>query len=96
MEKFSYERCMKKIPNRFELVVVASKRAEQLLRGSRPRVDADHNPARTALREISEGKLLKHETDRVYRVEMTEIPEAEKETAEPEEAEEEEVILATA
>jgi hypothetical protein len=39
---------------------------------------------------------LKNDADRGYRVEMTEIPEAEKETAEAEEAEEEEVILATA
>jgi DNA-directed RNA polymerase subunit omega len=96
MEKFSYERCLKKIPSRFELVVVASKRAEQLLKGSKPRVESDHNPARTALREIGDGKLLKDGTERVYRVEMTEIPEAEKETAEAEEEEQEEEVLATA
>lgn len=96
MEKFSYERCLKVIPSRFELVVVASKRAEQLLRGSRPRVDADHNPARTALREISQGKLLRNESDRGYHVETIDVPEAEKETAEAEESEDDAVILASA
>ena len=68
MEKFSYDKCLIKIPSRFELVVVASKRAEQLLRGSRPRVVMPHNPARTALREICEGKMERNEEGRSYSV----------------------------
>ncbi len=76
MEKFSYDKCLKMIPSRFELVVVASKRAEQLLRGSRPRVLAAHNPARTALREICEGKLEKAEEARNYNVLVSEADRA--------------------
>ncbi|MCZ6670966.1 MAG: DNA-directed RNA polymerase subunit omega [Acidobacteria bacterium] len=70
MPKFSFEECLKRIPSRFELVIIASKRASQILRGSLPRLkkDSRHNPARTALREICFGKVLKNGDDRVYRM----------------------------
>ena len=97
MEKFSYDKCLEKIPSRFELVVVASKRADQLLRGSRPRVLTPHNPARTALREICEGKLEKTEETRSYNVLVSDADRAaqeaerlERERARQEEEEKEE------
>ena len=73
MQKFSFENCLKQIPSRFELVIIASKRAGQLLRGSRPRLrkDSRHNPARTALREICFGKVLKNGDDRAYRMSVS-------------------------
>ena len=70
MQKFSFENCLKRIPSRFELVIIASKRACQLLRGSLPRLknDSRHNPARTALREICFGMVQKNGDDKAYRV----------------------------
>ena len=76
MERFSFDRCLIRIPSRFELVVVASKRAEQLLRGSRPRVVTPHNPARTALREICEGKLERNDEANSYSVLVSEADRA--------------------
>ncbi len=71
MAKLSFQKCLQQIPSRYELVVVASKRAEQLLKGSRPRIDdAHHNPARTALMEISDGRIEKNGSSRSYRVSL--------------------------
>ncbi len=73
MARLSFQKCLEQIPCRYELVVVASKRAEQLLKGSRPRIpDPHHNPARTALMEISEGKLEKNSDSRSYKVSIPE------------------------
>jgi DNA-directed RNA polymerase subunit K/omega len=43
--------------SRFEFVVMASRRAHQLLEGCRPKVDGDHKPARLAQREVKSGAL---------------------------------------
>ncbi|MBI4161522.1 MAG: DNA-directed RNA polymerase subunit omega [Acidobacteria bacterium] len=83
MPKFSFENCARQVPSRFELVVIASKRAQQIIRGSRPRVEEHHNPARTALREISAGKILKNGESRSYHVSPAEPP-APAVTADPE------------
>ena len=73
MARLSFQKCLEQIPCRYELVVVASKRAEQLLKGSRPRIpDPHHNPARTALMEISDGKLEKNGDSRSYKVSVPE------------------------
>ena len=73
MARLSFEKCLQRIPCRYELVVVASKRAEQLLKGSRPRIsDPHHNPARTALMEISAGQLEKNGGSGSYKVSIPE------------------------
>lgn len=54
----SNDDCVKKIPNRFELVLVAAQRAKELAYGSRPKtasVGAGH--CVTALNEIEEGHI---------------------------------------
>jgi DNA-directed RNA polymerase omega subunit len=43
--------------SRFELVVMASARARQLLEGCRPRVEGAHKTARIAQREVKSGAL---------------------------------------
>jgi len=48
-----------RIPNRFQLVVVAARRAKDLLQGSRPLAKSDNKEVVTALREIAEGKVWK-------------------------------------
>ncbi|MEA2626220.1 MAG: DNA-directed polymerase subunit omega [Candidatus Binatota bacterium] len=56
MARITVEDCLEKIPNRFELVLLAAKRAKQLLKGARPLVDSDNKEIVTSLREIAAGK----------------------------------------
>ncbi|MGH7897163.1 MAG: DNA-directed RNA polymerase subunit omega, partial [Candidatus Binatia bacterium] len=42
MARITVQDCLDKIPNRFELVLLASKRAKQLLKGARPLVETDN------------------------------------------------------
>jgi DNA-directed RNA polymerase subunit omega len=56
MARITVEDCLEKIPNRFELVLLASKRAKQLLKGSRPLVETDNKDIVTSLREIAAAK----------------------------------------
>jgi DNA-directed RNA polymerase omega subunit len=44
-----------KLPNAFEFVTVASRRAQQLQRGCAPRVEGGQKPARLAEREVRAG-----------------------------------------
>ena len=57
MARITVEDCLEKIPNRFELVLLSSKRAKQLLKGSRPLVETDNKDIVTSLREIADGKV---------------------------------------
>lgn len=57
MARITVEDCLEKVPNRFELVLVAARRAKQLLKGARPLVDSDNKEVVTALREIGAGKV---------------------------------------
>ncbi len=56
MARVTVEDCLKNVKNRFELVIIAAKRARQLMRGKEPRVEWDNDKATVvALREIAEG-----------------------------------------
>ena len=57
MARITVEDCLKQIPNRFELVLLGSRRAKQLLKGARPLVETDNKEVVTALREVAEGKV---------------------------------------
>jgi len=59
MARVTVEDCLEKIPNRFELIMVASKRARQLLTtGEAPTVPWDNDKATVvALREIAAGTV---------------------------------------
>ena len=59
MARITVEDCLARIPNRFQLVVVAARRAKDLLRGSRPLVKSDNKEVVTALREVADGKVWK-------------------------------------
>lgn len=55
MARVTVEDCIDKIPNRFDLVMMASQRARQISGGAIPNVDRDGDKAPViALREISE------------------------------------------
>nr|VFJ48149.1 MAG: DNA-directed RNA polymerase, omega subunit [Candidatus Kentron sp. DK]VFJ53126.1 MAG: DNA-directed RNA polymerase, omega subunit [Candidatus Kentron sp. DK] len=59
MARITVEDCLEKTANRFELVLLASKRARQLARGALPLVDEeDDKPTVLALREIAAGKIF--------------------------------------
>ena len=55
MARVTVEDCVDKVPNRFDLVMLASHRAREITAGSAPTVDRDNdkNPV-VALREIAE------------------------------------------
>ena len=55
MARITVEDCLKKIPNRFELVLCATYRARMLNQGHTPKVTGKNKPSVTALREIAEG-----------------------------------------
>jgi DNA-directed RNA polymerase subunit omega len=56
MARVTVEDCLKNVKNRFELVLIASKRARQLMRGKEPMVPWDNDKATVvALREIAAG-----------------------------------------
>jgi DNA-directed RNA polymerase subunit omega len=58
MARVTVEDCLDKVDNRFQLILVASKRARQIAQGAEARVDpADDKPTVIALREIAEGKV---------------------------------------
>ncbi len=53
MARITVEDCLAVIPNRFELALVAVKRAKMLLSGAKPLVETDNKEVVTALREIA-------------------------------------------
>jgi DNA-directed RNA polymerase subunit omega len=58
MARLTVEDCMDNVDNRYDLVILASKRARQLALGSDPLVPEDGDkPTVIALREIAEGKV---------------------------------------
>ncbi|MGB9698307.1 MAG: DNA-directed RNA polymerase subunit omega [Thermodesulfobacteriota bacterium] len=57
MARITVEDCLRRVPNRFILVLMAAARTKQLLKGSKPRVQADNKEVVLALREIAAGKV---------------------------------------
>ncbi len=63
MARVTVEDCVDKVPNRFELVLIATHRARMLASGAPPTVDVDNdkNPV-IALREIAERTISPADT----------------------------------
>ncbi|MCB1606937.1 MAG: DNA-directed RNA polymerase subunit omega [Xanthomonadales bacterium] len=77
MARITVEDCLQEVENRFELVLMASKRARQLAKGAEPLVMVDEDkPTVLALREIADGKV-NHEL-------LAEVERREREAAERE------------
>jgi DNA-directed RNA polymerase subunit omega len=56
MARITVEDCVANIPNKFQLVLVAAKRARQLANGAEPMVAWENDkPTVVALREVAEG-----------------------------------------
>ena len=72
MARVTVEDCLNRVPNRFALVHLATKRTKQLMKGSKPQVEAPNNKdAVIALREIAEGKVRLPDGWTVEHVEVT-------------------------
>ncbi|MCI5850525.1 MAG: DNA-directed RNA polymerase subunit omega [Sutterellaceae bacterium] len=67
MARVTVEDCLKKIPNRFELVLCGAYRARQIAQGYAPKVDAKDKPTVVALREIAEGATGREMLEKVPR-----------------------------
>lgn len=58
MARLTVEDCLPFVDNRFQLVLVAAKRARQIAMGGQPLVPIENDkPTVLALREIAEGKI---------------------------------------
>ena len=57
MARITVEDCLKKIPNRFQMVLVAAYRARQLSQGYAPKIDAKDKPGVIALIVIADGLI---------------------------------------
>jgi DNA-directed RNA polymerase subunit omega len=60
MARITVEDCLEVVDNRFELVMMAAKRARQLANGVEPQIDnseANDKPTVLALREIAAGRI---------------------------------------
>jgi len=65
MARVTVEDCIRKVPNRFDLVLLSAQRARQISAGAPLTIerDNDKNPV-VALREIAEGTVLLHDLER--------------------------------
>jgi len=60
MARVTIEDCLGNVDNRFQLVLVATKRARQILLGGQPMVEEDNDkPTVLALREIAAGHVTR-------------------------------------
>ena len=58
MARITVEDCVSQVNNRFELVLLATKRARQIARGATPLLEEENDkPTVLALREIAEGRV---------------------------------------
>ena len=63
MARITVEDCLERVTNRFKLVMLASLRTKQLLKGAKPLVDSDNREIVLALREIAAGKVKEASQD---------------------------------
>ena len=57
MARITVEDCLKKVESRFELVILAARRAKMIVKGAKPLVETDNRSIVTALREVAAGKV---------------------------------------
>ncbi|OOR89426.1 DNA-directed RNA polymerase subunit omega [Moraxella caviae] len=76
MARVTIEDCLQNVDNRFELILVASRRARQLAKGSvEPTVTVENDkPTVLALREIAAGNVTKDILDEPEEVFVKSVP----------------------
>ena len=66
MARVTVEDCLPSVDNRFDLVLIASRRARQIAQGAHPLVDVDNDkPTVVALREIAAGLMNQEILDEI-------------------------------
>ena len=64
MARITVEDCLEHVENRFDLVLLAARRARQIAQGSEPLVPAENDkPTVLALREIAENLITESSMD---------------------------------
>jgi DNA-directed RNA polymerase subunit omega len=58
MARITVEDCLKRVDSRFELVILAARRAKMLMKGAKPLAESTNRPIVTALREVAAGKVI--------------------------------------
>jgi len=71
MARITVEDCLKRVESRFELVMLASRRAKMLLKGAPPLAESDNKPIVISLREVASGKVTFVRTKRPNELEST-------------------------
>ena len=57
MARITVEDCLRRVESRFELVMLAARRAKMIMKGAKPLIEADNRPIVMALREVAAGKV---------------------------------------
>ncbi|MFB3091242.1 MAG: DNA-directed RNA polymerase subunit omega [Gammaproteobacteria bacterium] len=71
MARLTIEDCLTQIDNRYDLVLLASKRARQITLGRDTLVDEDNDkPTVIALREIAEGLITTDNIDTIGKIDL--------------------------
>ncbi len=65
MARITVEDCLKKVDNRFALVMVGVKRSKQLYAGADPLVECDNREIITSLREVAAGQVKSKEPEEI-------------------------------
>lgn len=74
MARLTVEDCLKIMDNRYDLVLLASKRARQLYMGAEPLVDEENDKSTViALREIAEGLITHENIDKIGKYNPDEV-----------------------
>lgn len=73
MARITVEDCIHNVDNRFELVLMATRRARQIANGAEPMLEWENDkPTVVALREIAEGKINARNLAELEAAEMVE------------------------
>ena len=74
MARLTVEDCLKRLDNRYDLVILASKRTRQLTLGSDPLVEhVNDKPTVIALREIAAGLITHENIDQIGKYNPDEV-----------------------
>jgi DNA-directed RNA polymerase subunit omega len=66
MARLTIEDCLENLDSRYDLVILATKRARQIALGAEPMVEEDNDkPTVIALREIAEGLITSENIDTI-------------------------------
>lgn len=74
MARLTSQRAVEAIGNRYDLVLIASRRTRELNRGWRPTVICNNSTTVTALREIEAGHIGREYLQKPQNLERRELP----------------------